>query len=66
MYTLIRNTPRTELLAFRLPALAASLVIAELFYKFHSFALEALAFLGTWFALDFAAAVVESALRRRD
>ena len=27
-------------------------VIAELFYKFHSFTLECAAFLATWFVLD--------------
>ncbi len=31
--------------------LAVSLGIAEVFYKFHSFTLEALAFLVTWYAL---------------
>jgi len=31
--------------------LAVSLAIAEFFYKFHSFTLEALAFLGTWYAM---------------
>ncbi|MGQ0550925.1 MAG: hypothetical protein ACT4PY_14795 [Armatimonadota bacterium] len=31
--------------------LAGSLLIAEFFYKFHSFTLEALAFLATWYAL---------------
>ncbi len=31
--------------------LAVSLTIAEFFYKFHSFTLEALAFLGTWYAM---------------
>jgi hypothetical protein len=35
--------------------LAASLAVAEFFYKFHSFTLEALAFLGTWYALRRAA-----------
>jgi hypothetical protein len=34
------------------PILAASLVIAELFYKFHSFTLECIAFLATWYVLD--------------
>lgn len=29
-----------------------SLVIAELFYKFHSFTLEVAGFLVTWFVLD--------------
>jgi hypothetical protein len=35
--------------------LAVSLAVAEFFYKFHSFTLEALAFLGTWYALRRAA-----------
>jgi hypothetical protein len=35
--------------------LAASLTVAEFLYKFHSFTLEALAFLGTWYALRRAA-----------
>jgi len=35
--------------------LAASLAVAEFFYKFHSFTLEALAFLGTWYVLRRAA-----------
>jgi hypothetical protein len=30
------------------PAFLGSLVIAELFYKFHSFTLECVAFLATW------------------
>jgi len=29
-----------------------ALVIAELFYKFHSFVLECMAFLATWLVLD--------------
>jgi hypothetical protein len=29
-------------------------VVAELFYKFHSFTLECLAFLATWYVFDFA------------
>jgi hypothetical protein len=32
-------------------ALVLSLFIAELFYKFHSFTLEAVAFLATWYVL---------------
>jgi hypothetical protein len=35
--------------------LATSLVIAEMFYKLHSFTLEAGAFLATWYALRLAA-----------
>jgi len=32
----------------------ASFVIAEVFYKFHSFTLECAAFLVTWYALSWA------------
>ena len=52
MYTLIREIPLKRLLAEHVPSLAISLVIAELFYKFHSFALECVAFLATWFCID--------------
>lgn len=52
MYTLIRSIRTRELLAQQAAILGASLVIAELFYKFHSFTLECFAFLGTWFVLD--------------
>ncbi len=38
----------------QLPALAAAFVVADVFYKFGSFALECGAFLATWFAIDMA------------
>ena len=52
MYTLLRSVPISNLLAMQAPALLASFIIAELFYKFHSFTLECLAFLVTWFVID--------------
>ena len=52
MYSLIRLLPTRELALQQVPALATSLVLAELFYKFHSFTLECVAFLATWFVLD--------------
>lgn len=52
MYTLIRSISWRELLWQQLPALTFSLVLAELFYKFHSFTLECLAFLATWYLAD--------------
>jgi hypothetical protein len=60
MYTLFRSVPLRELLATQAPVLLVSFVIAELFYKFHSFTLECLAFLATWFVID----VVVSGARR--
>ena len=52
MYTLITSMPIQNLLTEQLPVLAISMVIAETFYKFHSFTLETVAFLATWFVLD--------------
>ena len=52
MYTLVRSTPWGRLLLEQVPALAVSFVVAELFYKFHSFTLETLAFLATWGVID--------------
>jgi hypothetical protein len=45
----------TPTLAIDTATLGTSLVIAEQLYKFHSFTLEALAFLGTWYSLRAAA-----------
>lgn len=51
MYELVRTSSIHQLLAQHIPSAVASLIIAELFYKFHSFTLEALAFLATWFVM---------------
>jgi hypothetical protein len=45
------------------PFLVAFLV-AEFFYKFHSFTLECLAFLATWFLLSFIQSLVLGTARR--
>lgn len=52
MYALLRTLPAPQLLKQQLPVFLTAFIIAELFYKFHSFTLECLAFLGTWLALD--------------
>ena len=52
MYTLIHSLPLRRLLLEQLPLLLISMLIAELFYKFHSFTLETVAFLATWYVLD--------------
>ncbi len=52
MYRLISTIPIRQLLAEQAPVLGASWIIAELFYKFHSFTLEMMAFLATWYAGD--------------
>jgi hypothetical protein len=52
MYQLVTSIPVRRLLVEQLPAVLVSMVIAELFYKFHSFTLETIAFLATWFVVD--------------
>jgi hypothetical protein len=69
MSTLLRQLPGSKLLEQQLPAIVASLLIAETFYTFHSFLLECLAFLATWFVLDFLVTGLANLLRsgrRRD
>jgi len=62
MYTLVRSMPLRQLLIEQLPALIVSIVIAEMFYKFHSFTLETIAFLATWFVVDALLKVVMQAV----
>jgi hypothetical protein len=61
MYTLIRSIPLHQLLTTQAPALLVSFAIAEMFYKFHSFTLECLAFLATWCAIDAIVSIVRNA-----
>ena len=58
MYSYVKQVGIPTVLAQEAPAFAASFVIAEVFYKFHSFTLECAAFLVTWFVLSW----VQSAL----
>ncbi len=58
MYTLVRLVSWGRLLREQVPAMLLSFVVAELFYKFHSFTLETLAFLATWGVID---AVIQTA-----
>lgn len=53
MYTLVRRAGIREGLLAEAPSMIFSFVIAELFYKFHSFTLECASFLATWFAVSF-------------
>ena len=64
MYSLIsRLTPR-QLLLRHAPTLVGALAIAEMFYKWHSFLLEAGGFLATWYLLDALVSYVERRLGR--
>lgn len=52
MFTLLRLLPFKRVAFEQIPTLAAAWLVAELFYRFHSFTLECAAFLVTWFAFD--------------
>lgn len=52
MYTLSRAVSLRELLLGQAPIILASLLIAEFFFKFHSFILEAAGFLAVWYLID--------------
>ena len=47
------------------PSAVIAIVITEIFYKFHSFTLECVAFLVTWYVVDQVIAVPYRALRGR-
>jgi hypothetical protein len=52
MYQLIRRQSLKGITFETLPPLIASLLVAEFFYKWHSFTLECAGFLATWFVMD--------------
>ena len=62
MFTLIKYSTVPQIITKRLPGLVISLIIAEIFYKFHSFTLECVAFLGTWFLVDLIIEVIANRL----
>ncbi len=57
MYTLIHDLGFRKALLAEAPSLLASMGIAEMFYKFHSFTLECGAFLATWFVVSYLGAL---------
>lgn len=61
MYMLLRNASMSVLLSTQAPAFLISFVIAELFFKWKSFALECLGFLALWFVLDAVFSTVRAA-----
>jgi hypothetical protein len=52
MYQLIHSLTTSELFKRQLPPFLVAFAVAELLYKFKSFALECAAFLVTWYVLD--------------
>ena len=53
MYTLMTNVSLRKGLISEGPCLLLSMLVAEAFYKFHSFSLEFLAMLATWLVLSY-------------
>ena len=62
MYQLIHSLTVSELFKRQVPVFLVAFIVAELFYKFHSFILETGAFLITWYALD---AIVQRVVSRK-
>lgn len=60
MYTLIRSMPLRRIVVEEVLVIGISLFIAEMFYKFHSFTLECIAFLATWFVLSWITSKVDN------
>jgi hypothetical protein len=65
MHTFIHSFPLRSFLLGQAPTIGMSMVIAELFYKFHSFTLECLAFLCTWYVLDAARKFIIALIRSK-
>jgi hypothetical protein len=60
MLEFLRGLRQSRNLVTRLPGLVLAFLVAEVFYKFHSFTLECGAFLLTWLVID---VVIEQAAR---
>ena len=58
MYSYVKQAGIPTVLAQEAPAFVASFVIAEVFYKFHSFTLECAAFLVTWYGLSWVQSLI--------
>ena len=52
MYKLVKQIGLLTFVTREAVPLGISIAIAEWFYKFHSFTLEALAFLATWYLIS--------------
>ena len=62
MLEFVRSLNRNGTLVYQLPSMTAAFLIAENFYKFRSFALECLAFMATWYAIDLAVDILRKLL----
>jgi hypothetical protein len=58
MFSYVKQVGIPTALSQEAPALVGAFVIAEVFYKFHSFTLECAAFLVTWYALSWVQSLI--------
>ncbi len=58
MYHVIKSHGVMKTLYQEAPTGFVAFILAELFYKFHSFALECLAFLATWYVLSWVGGLI--------
>ena len=65
MYQMIKSNGLSATISQEAPAGLVAFVVAEFFYKFHSFALECIAFLITWIVLSWLAGALSSLVRGR-
>jgi hypothetical protein len=65
MFTFVHTLSLKKFTIEQVPTLGLSLIIAELFYKLHSFTLECIAFLLTWYLLDAARKFLTQVIRDR-
>jgi len=64
MYQMIKTQGIRRFSLQEMPSAVAALVVAELFYKLHSFVLECAAFLTTWYLLSLGADLVHRLVAR--
>jgi hypothetical protein len=64
MYTLLKASGIKNALSAELPGFLVALAIAQIFYKWGSFSLELVGFLGTWWLATFVKAQALHILRR--
>ena len=65
MFTFLKSISSKQFLTEEVPTLGLSILIAELFFKFHSFTLECAAFLCAWTILGAARKFLSTIFKRR-
>lgn len=65
MYTLIRSITNRSIATQQIISFTIAFGVADLFFKWHSFALETFGFLAVWFVLDYLIALVIKLVRQK-